>query len=60
MNTVSLVVKLVAKPGAEEAVAKFLKGALALANAEPGTSVWFTTWPGKSPAGFRPSSWESW
>ena len=41
MNAVALVVKLVAKPGAEETVAKFLKGALALANAEPGTSVWF-------------------
>ncbi len=41
MNTVALVVKLVAKPGAEETVAEFLKGALELANAEPGTPVWF-------------------
>jgi len=41
MNTVALVVKLVAKPGAEDTVAEFLKGALELANAEPGTSVWF-------------------
>lgn len=41
MNTVALVVKLVAKPGREETVAEFLKGALELANAEPGTSVWF-------------------
>jgi quinol monooxygenase YgiN len=41
VNTVALVVKLVAKPGAEETVAKFLKGALELANAEAGTSVWF-------------------
>ncbi|MEO7061813.1 MAG: antibiotic biosynthesis monooxygenase [Lapillicoccus sp.] len=41
MNTVALVVKLVAKPGGEDTVAEFLKGALELANAEPGTSVWF-------------------
>ncbi|MEO3937295.1 antibiotic biosynthesis monooxygenase [Dermatophilaceae bacterium Soc4.6] len=41
MNTVALVVKLVAKPGAEEQVAQFLAGALELANAEPGTAVWF-------------------
>ena len=41
MNTVALVVKLIAKPGAEDTVATFLQGALDLANAEPGTSVWF-------------------
>ncbi len=41
MNTVALVVKLVAKPGREDTVAEFLTGALDLANAEPGTSVWF-------------------
>ncbi|MEP7055071.1 MAG: antibiotic biosynthesis monooxygenase [Actinomycetota bacterium] len=41
MNTVALVVKLVAKPGQEDTVAEFLTGALELANAEPGTSVWF-------------------
>ncbi len=41
MNTVALVVKLVAKPGLEDTVAEFLTGALELANAEPGTSVWF-------------------
>ena len=41
MNTVALVVKLVAKPGVEDTVAEFLQGALELANAEPGTSVWF-------------------
>jgi quinol monooxygenase YgiN len=41
MNTVALVVKLVAKPGQEDTVAAFLTGALDLANAEPGTSVWF-------------------
>ncbi len=41
MNTVALVVKLVAKPGLEDTVAEFLTGAVELANAEPGTSVWF-------------------
>jgi quinol monooxygenase YgiN len=41
MNTVALVVKLVAKPGLEDTVADFLTGALELANAEPGTAVWF-------------------
>jgi quinol monooxygenase YgiN len=41
MNTVALVVKLVAKPGEEDTVAQFLTGALELANAEPGTAVWF-------------------
>ena len=41
MNTVALVARLVAKPGVEDTVAEFLKGALELANAEPGTSVWF-------------------
>ncbi|WP_295700102.1 antibiotic biosynthesis monooxygenase [Lapillicoccus sp.] len=41
MNTVALVVKLVAKPGMEDTVANFLTGALELANAEPGTAVWF-------------------
>ena len=41
MNSVALVVKLVAKPGLGETVAQFLAGALDLANAEPGTSVWF-------------------
>ena len=41
MVSVALVVKLVAKPGAEEELAGFLEGALALANAEEGTPVWF-------------------
>ncbi len=41
MTTVALVVKLTAKPGQEETVAGFLTGALELANAEPGTPVWF-------------------
>lgn len=40
MQTVSLVVKLNAKPGLEEEVATFLTGALEHANAEAGTVVW--------------------
>ena len=41
MTHVSLVVKLNARPGLEEEVAGFLKGAIDHANAEPGTPVWF-------------------
>ncbi|MEP6639657.1 MAG: antibiotic biosynthesis monooxygenase [Chloroflexota bacterium] len=41
MVTVALVVKLVAKPDTKDEVASFLKGALDLANAEAGTTVWF-------------------
>lgn len=41
MVTVGLFVKLHAKPGKEKEVADFIKGALPLANAEPGTTVWF-------------------
>lgn len=41
MVTVALVVKMVAKPDTKEDVAAFLKGALDLANAEAGTTVWF-------------------
>ena len=33
--------RLEAKPGKEAAVAEFLKNALPLAQAEPGTNVWF-------------------
>ncbi len=39
--TTALVVKIVAKPGKEDAVADFLEGALPLAEAEPATSAWF-------------------
>jgi quinol monooxygenase YgiN len=39
--TKSLVVRLVAKPGKAEEVAKFLAGALPLAQAEPFTQVWY-------------------
>ena len=41
MLKTALVVKLVAKAGKEEEVAKFLAGALPLANAEAFTPVWF-------------------
>ncbi len=37
----AIVAKLVAKPGQEETVAKFLAGALPLANAESFTPIWF-------------------
>jgi quinol monooxygenase YgiN len=38
---VALLVRLEAKPGKEAAVAAFLQGGLALANAEAGTVTWF-------------------
>ena len=41
MVNVALVVRLVAKPGKEEDVAKFLAGALPLAQAETFTPAWF-------------------
>lgn len=41
VNTVALVVKLTAKPEMRDEVAEFLAGAVELANAEPGTPVWF-------------------
>jgi quinol monooxygenase YgiN len=41
MVKVGLFVKLHAKPGKEQELGNFIKGALPLANAEPGTTVWF-------------------
>ncbi|HUS63536.1 MAG TPA: antibiotic biosynthesis monooxygenase [Kofleriaceae bacterium] len=41
MTNVGLLVRIVAKAGKEEEVARFLAGALPLAEAEPGTAVWF-------------------
>lgn len=41
MVKVALLARLVAKPGKEEEVATFLSSALALAQAEPATIVWF-------------------
>jgi quinol monooxygenase YgiN len=41
MVNVALYVKLVAKPGKEQAVEDFLKSALPLVDAEPATIAWF-------------------
>ncbi|MGE0027537.1 MAG: putative quinol monooxygenase [Thermoleophilia bacterium] len=41
MVTVALVVKLTAKPETADEVGSFLAGALPLAEAEPGTTVWY-------------------
>ena len=41
MNSVALVVRIVAKDGTQKEVADFLAGAVELANAEAGTPVWF-------------------
>src|SRR5690349_13626869 len=41
MVKVALLARLVSKPGKEEEVAAFLKGALPLAEAEHSTTVWF-------------------
>ena len=40
-TTKALVVKLTATPETREEVAGFLAGAVTLANAEPGTTVWY-------------------
>ena len=39
--TVGLLVRMEAKPGKEADVAEFLKGGLALVEAEPATTAWF-------------------
>jgi quinol monooxygenase YgiN len=44
----ALFVRLEAKPGKEKEVAEFLKSALPLANAEPGTVTWFAIQEGPS------------
>ena len=41
MNSVALVVRIVAKDETRQEVADFLAGAVELANAEAGTPVWF-------------------
>ncbi|MFC3551999.1 putative quinol monooxygenase [Lysobacter cavernae] len=41
MPRCALLARLEAKPGQEEAVEQFLKSALPLAEAEPGTRTWF-------------------
>jgi quinol monooxygenase YgiN len=51
MVKVALLVRLEAKPGKESAVAKFLEGALSLANQESTTPVWFALRLGPSTFG---------
>ena len=48
MTKVALYVPLEAKPGKEKEVAEFLKSALPLVNAEPGTVSWFAIQEGPS------------
>ncbi|MDC0714410.1 antibiotic biosynthesis monooxygenase [Stigmatella sp. ncwal1] len=51
MVRVGLLVRLQAKPGKEEEVARFLQGALPLANEEVATTVWFALRLGPSTFG---------
>jgi quinol monooxygenase YgiN len=51
MVNVALLARFEAKPGKESAVADLLKSALALANAEPATTVWFALKIGPSTFG---------
>jgi quinol monooxygenase YgiN len=51
MVKVGLFVRLEAKPGKESAVAEFLSSALALAQQEPETTVWFALRLGPSTFG---------
>src|ERR1700732_1082643 len=48
MSKVALYVPLEAKPGKEKEVAEFLKSALPLVDAEPGTVSWFAIQEGPS------------
>src|ERR1700694_4379871 len=48
MSKVALYVPLEAKPGKEKEVAEFLKSALPLVDAEPGTITWFAMQEGPS------------
>jgi quinol monooxygenase YgiN len=51
MVTVALLVRLEAKPGKEDEVENFLRGALPLAEQEPGTTAWFALRIGRSTFG---------
>ena len=51
MVTVGLLVRLEAKPGKEDDVAKFLQGGLALVDEEPETIAWFAIKLGPSTFG---------
>src|ERR1700682_2354655 len=48
MSKLALYVPLEPKPGKEKEVAEFLKSALPLVNAEPGTVTWFAIQEGPS------------
>jgi quinol monooxygenase YgiN len=51
MANVGLLVRLEAKPGKEAEVESFLRGGLALVQAEPGTATWFALRIGPSTFG---------
>ena len=51
MTKVALFVRLEAKPGKEDEVEDFLKGGLAIVQAEPATTAWFAIRLGKSSFG---------
>ena len=51
MSKLAILAKLEAKPGKEQEVAEFLKSALPLAQAEPGTKSWFAWQIGESTFG---------
>jgi len=51
MVNVALFARLEAKPGKEEDVAEFLRGALPIVQKEPGTTAWFAVRMGPSTFG---------
>ncbi len=51
MTKLGLLVRLEAKPGKEDQVAEFLRGALPLVNNEPATTAWFAIRMGPSTFG---------
>ena len=51
MSKLAILARLEAKPGKEQELADFLKSALPLAEAEPGTSSWFAWQIGESTFG---------
>ena len=51
MNTIAILARLEAKPGQEAELEAFLKSALPLAQAEPGTNLWFALKIGPSTFG---------
>lgn len=51
MVTVGVLVRLEARPGKEDEVARFLEGALSLAQQEEATTAWFATRLGPSTFG---------